>query len=152
MSVQSFSSSQRGFSLIELLIVVAIIGIIAAITIPYLAQAKQSANGASAISALRIIHSAEASYKASNGQYGDRAALSNAKYLSDPGLITGTKSKYNFDVTAGDPVLGDATLYYKATATPSSEPARWQHYFIDVTGIMRTNLGAPATASSAPLN
>ncbi|HEY0408086.1 MAG TPA: prepilin-type N-terminal cleavage/methylation domain-containing protein [Pyrinomonadaceae bacterium] len=151
MSGQSLSASQRGFSLIELLIVVAIIGIIAAITIPYLAQAKQSANSASAISSLRLIHSSEASYKASNGRYGDRAALSNAKFLSDPGLVAGVKSHYNFDVTAGDPLLGDATLYYKAVASPANEPTRWQHYFIDATGVMRINLGAPATASSNPL-
>jgi prepilin-type N-terminal cleavage/methylation domain-containing protein len=151
MSGQSLPSTQRGFSLIELLIVVAIVGIIAAITIPYLAQAKQSANGASAISSLRLIHSSEASYKASTGRYGDRAALSNAKFLSDPGLVAGSKSHYDFDVTAGDPVLGDVTLYYKATATPSDNPARWQHYFIDATGVMRSNAGAPATVSSSPL-
>jgi prepilin-type N-terminal cleavage/methylation domain-containing protein len=152
MSGKSFTSRQRGFSLIELLIVIAIIGIIAAIAIPYLLQAKQSANSASAISSLRLIHSSEASFKAANGRYGDRAALSNAGFLTDPSLAAGLKSNYNFTATAGDPVLGDATLYYKAVATPAKEPARWQHYFVDASGVMRAKLGAPATAASAPLN
>lgn len=152
MSATSTSSSQRGFSLIELLIVIAIIGIIAAIAIPYLLQAKQSANSASAVASLRLIHSSEASYKAANSRYGSRVELSTARFITDPSLAAGLKSNYNFEATAGDPVLGDATLYYQATATPANEPARWQHYFIDASGVVRVNMGAAATVSSSALN
>jgi prepilin-type N-terminal cleavage/methylation domain-containing protein len=147
------SHSQRGFSLIELLIVVAIIGIIAAIAIPYLVQAQQSAHGASAISSLRIIASSEVSYRAVYGTFGDMTALSNANLISDPGIRAGRKGTYNFSIALGDTALGyDSTLYYSALATPAIQPARWLHYFVDASGVMRSSLGTTATVASTPLD
>lgn len=143
---------QRGFSLIELLIVIACIGIIAAIAIPYMVQAKQAAHGASAVNSLRIIHSSEASYRTARGVYGNLTALGNDNFISDPGLRAGAKADYQFEITVGDPVLGGDSIYYRANATPATEPARWQNYMIDASGVMRFQQGAPATVNSAPMD
>jgi type IV pilus assembly protein PilA len=90
--------SQKGFSLVELLVVVIIIAIVAAIAIPNLLASRRAANEASAISSLRTIHSAEVTYLATYGgntKYGTLTEMSTNSLL-DP-TFTGasfTKSGY----------------------------------------------------------
>ncbi len=83
---------QKGFSLIELLIVVVIIGVIAAIAIPNYVAARRAANESASISALRTLHGANAGYRATvgNGQYAASLALLNSANLIDTTLSGAT--------------------------------------------------------------
>src|ERR1041385_1950268 len=114
--------NEKGFSLIELLIVVAIIGIIAAIAIPNLLKSRQAANEAAAISAVRTIGTAQATYQSTKGLGKDFAvdlAALNTEGSVDSVLGSGSKSGYSF-TSVGTASTTTAPSYFNTNGDPLS--------------------------------
>ena len=141
----------KGFSLIELLIVVAIILIIAAIAIPNLLRARRSANEGSATASMRTVGSGELLYRSTQGSFGTLAQLS-ADSIIDNVLGSGTKSGYAFAAT---PDATSPTLQFTSVGTPSVSTGATQtgarFYFVDETMVVRFNLGGSATSGSTAI-
>jgi type IV pilus assembly protein PilA len=136
---------QKGFSLIELLIVVAIILIIAAIAIPNLVKARISANEASAVGSVRTVVTSEISYNTSNPAVGfaNLATLGTAG-LIDSVLAGGTKSGYTIAATPSAGTSGGINDQFFILAAPSSTSTGTRYFCAVEDGVIRYHASAIA--------
>ena len=161
-------TKQIGFSLIELLIVVAVILVIAAIAIPNLLRARMAANEASAVAALRSINTSQVVYQSSYGpgfaanlgQLSDGGSAANcvppnaptatSSCLIDSALASGTKSSYTFQY---NPVSAGAVVAtYSVNADPiTPNVSGVRHFYSDQSLVIRVDPAAAATSASTPL-
>lgn len=134
----------QGFTLIELMIVVAIIAIIAAIAIPSLLNARMSGNEASAISSLRTLTTVNEQYRTRFGEYAaDLTELEGEDYI-DSVLGSGAKSGYTFTYT-----LVSAETDWEVEAVPDTVGTTGERgFFVDESGVIRFTADgtAPSTA------
>ena len=149
---------QHGFSLIELLIVVAIILIIAAIAIPNLLRSKMAANEASAVATMRTMNTSAVAYSTTYGFY--PTTLGAMKPAATPtsaaadlldsvlSIDPATKSGYTFAWS----VTGTPPSAYTLVALPVSAGSSGQRgFFTNQSGVMRSDPSGTATSTSTPL-
>ncbi|HTS69025.1 MAG TPA: prepilin-type N-terminal cleavage/methylation domain-containing protein [Terriglobia bacterium] len=155
--------TSKGFSLIELLIVVAIIRIIAAIAIPNLLRSRIAANQASAVGSLRTLNTAEITYSSTYNvgfsyamsylapPSGGVNPTSTAAGLIDSVLAIGAKSGYSFTYTPGASDSTGRINTYMFTAVPITSSTGTNYYFTDQSGVIRQNSTTVAGSTDSPI-
>lgn len=139
--VPSSRRREHGFTLLELIIVVGVLGILAALSIPYLVDARYAGSESDAIMFLRTVHTAEEQHHNKDQRYGTLAELVSKKLLQRP----------DTGVYAINIAIAPDGISWTATATPVVRADRLRHFYIDLAGVVRYNVGAPADGASDPV-
>ena len=150
---------QRGVSVVEVVVLIAILLVVAAIAIPNLLHSNLSEDESSTVAALRALNAACANYSMLYGGYpgslsnlgpGD-AANSTSAALIDAALASGTKGGYVFTYTAGAIGIGGNVLSYTITTNPAAPGRGRRRFFTDQSGVIRANRTGAADANSTPV-
>ena len=154
-------TSNKGFSLIEMIIVVAVIGVLAAIAIPNLLSSKRSANEASALSTMRVIYSGEYTFRATagGGNYGDLAALNSLSFVDAKvggATIAGPGSPRTGFLYSAETVSGVGIPAFDAKAQPALHTSASllfgtgsRSFYVNESGIIYFNTTDTAPTCSA---
>jgi len=154
----------QGFSLIELLIVVAIILVISAIAIPNFLRSRIAANQASAVGSVRLVNTAEVAYSVTydTGFSTTLAVLgpvptpggtptSTAATMIDSVLASGAKSGYTFTYSSGPSDVSGRINAYQVTAVPLNYFMGTFTYYSDQSGVIRQNSTVTASSTDSPI-
>jgi prepilin-type N-terminal cleavage/methylation domain-containing protein len=136
-----------GFTLVEIMIVVAIIVIIASLTIPGILRSRLNANEATAVTSLKTISWAAITYRTTNSAYPSNISqLGNAipAYV-DSVLSTGTKQGYIFNL------IGDSSQFNVTAQPVAPNITGVRNFYVDTSGVIRVSSSGPADSSSSAL-
>lgn len=145
--VGSRERGSGGFTLVELMIVVAVLAIIVAMAIPGFSHAKRSANEASAIASMKAFTQTQIQYRLRYGTYAGIANLESVGML-DNSFADLEKAGYSFlDSEAPD------SGYWAIESHPVVNGVTGDRYFfVDSSGVIRYLTGAPADSTSAAVD
>jgi prepilin-type N-terminal cleavage/methylation domain-containing protein len=137
--------NRKGFTLVEIMIVVAIIALLAAIAIPNLLRARLQSNESAAQAALKTLATAEVTYRTANASYGTLAELGDATpaYI-DSVLSGGTKSGYDFAVT--DVGAGTPDQFHASAEPQTANVTGVRSFCITEDGVVRVQAAGGAIA------